>query len=267
MTCTCALITRLSPTAKPSMTCKRGAVLFHSAQQSHGWISSGMQLGWAEPAHELNSGAALFHRYLNTSKQKQQQPTLDSSMNFFQPQSCSFLQKRCSVSEYLDLRGSWFTTAIVNCGKTAGSSIQQNQQHGGQEASQRVAVNRDRELWRRWWHKPAANMVGREGRGRGTLRSKKASSSSGSSDGDGNSACQSQQPASCNHTLLLRRSGSPGGSTQPLAKRSRHWLGQQQHIANIANRCSDLTSFKSAPAQSGSTPAAACRSRPHTETG
>ena len=24
--------------------------------------------------------------------------TLDSSMNFFQPQSCSFLQKRCRVS-------------------------------------------------------------------------------------------------------------------------------------------------------------------------
>lgn len=41
--------------------------------------------------------------------------TFDSSMNFFHPQSCSFLQKRCSVSLYLDFRGSWFTTAIVNC--------------------------------------------------------------------------------------------------------------------------------------------------------
>eukprot|EP00983_Pelagomonas_calceolata_P068820 1150099-Pelagomonas_calceolata.AAC.8 len=40
--------------------------------------------------------------------------TLDSSMNFFQPQSCSFLQKRCSVSAHAGARGhegarqSWF---------------------------------------------------------------------------------------------------------------------------------------------------------------
>ena len=43
--------------------------------------------------------------------------TLDSSMNFFHPQSCSFLQKRCRVSEYLLFFGSLFTTAIVNCAK------------------------------------------------------------------------------------------------------------------------------------------------------
>lgn len=79
--------------------------------------------------------------------------TLDSSMNFFQPQSCSFLQNRCKVSvatgegrlgqglqgapavhgrggsgrgasrrlahspEYFDFFGSLFTTAMVNCAK------------------------------------------------------------------------------------------------------------------------------------------------------
>ena len=43
--------------------------------------------------------------------------TFPSSMNFFHPQSCSFLQKRCSVSEYLLRLGSRFTTAIVNCAK------------------------------------------------------------------------------------------------------------------------------------------------------
>jgi hypothetical protein len=81
--------------------------------------------------------------------------TFDSSINFFQPQSCSFLQKRCSVSagsstssvqlrssaadrigllsaglagvpvllipraapEYLLFFGSLLTTAIVNCAK------------------------------------------------------------------------------------------------------------------------------------------------------
>mmetsp|Transcript_10448 Transcript_10448/g.28560 ORF Transcript_10448/g.28560 Transcript_10448/m.28560 type:complete len:216 (-) Transcript_10448:528-1175(-) len=62
MTCTCALMTRVSATVKPSST-------------------------------------------------------LDSSMNFFQPQSCSFLQKRCSVSEYLDFLGSLLTTAMVNWAK------------------------------------------------------------------------------------------------------------------------------------------------------
>mmetsp|Transcript_23473 Transcript_23473/g.58159 ORF Transcript_23473/g.58159 Transcript_23473/m.58159 type:complete len:284 (+) Transcript_23473:1497-2348(+) len=43
--------------------------------------------------------------------------TLDSSINFFHPQSCSFLQNRCRVSEYLDFLGSLFTTAMVNCAK------------------------------------------------------------------------------------------------------------------------------------------------------
>ena len=43
-----------------------------------------------------------------------------SSMNFFHPQSCSFLQKRCSVSLYLDFFGSWLTTAMVNCRGGAG---------------------------------------------------------------------------------------------------------------------------------------------------
>ena len=43
--------------------------------------------------------------------------TLLSSMNFFHPQSCSFLQKRCSVSLYLLFLGSLFTTAIVTCAK------------------------------------------------------------------------------------------------------------------------------------------------------
>mmetsp|Transcript_78822 Transcript_78822/g.190949 ORF Transcript_78822/g.190949 Transcript_78822/m.190949 type:complete len:291 (-) Transcript_78822:350-1222(-) len=43
--------------------------------------------------------------------------TFESSMNFFQPQSCSFLQNRWSVSEYLLFFGSLFTTAIVNCAK------------------------------------------------------------------------------------------------------------------------------------------------------
>lgn len=43
--------------------------------------------------------------------------TLLNSMNFFQPQSCSFLQKRCNVSLYLLFLGSLFTTAMVNCAK------------------------------------------------------------------------------------------------------------------------------------------------------
>ena len=43
--------------------------------------------------------------------------TLLNSMNFFQPQSCSFLQKRCSVSEYLLFFGSLLTTAMVNWAK------------------------------------------------------------------------------------------------------------------------------------------------------
>lgn len=71
--------------------------------------------------------------------------TFESSINFFQPQSCSFFQNRCSVSaeicncvnknmqrffkihckrpnvvyppEYLDFLGSLFTTAIVNWAK------------------------------------------------------------------------------------------------------------------------------------------------------
>ena len=43
--------------------------------------------------------------------------TLLSSMNFFHPQSCSFLQNLCSVSLYLDFFGSLFTTAMVNCAK------------------------------------------------------------------------------------------------------------------------------------------------------
>ena len=43
--------------------------------------------------------------------------TFESSMNFFHPQSCSFLQNRCRVSEYLDFFGSLFTTAMVNCAK------------------------------------------------------------------------------------------------------------------------------------------------------
>ena len=70
MTCTCALITRVSDTVKPSST-------------------------------------------------------LESSMNFFQPQSCSFLQKRWRVSEYLLFLGSLFTTAMVNCAKwlQPGSSL------------------------------------------------------------------------------------------------------------------------------------------------
>ena len=43
--------------------------------------------------------------------------TLPSSINFFHPQSCSFLQNRCKVSEYFDFFGSLFTTAMVNCAK------------------------------------------------------------------------------------------------------------------------------------------------------
>mmetsp|Transcript_8792 Transcript_8792/g.22636 ORF Transcript_8792/g.22636 Transcript_8792/m.22636 type:complete len:218 (-) Transcript_8792:923-1576(-) len=51
--------------------------------------------------------------------------TFDSSMNFFHPQSCSFLQNRWRVSEYLDFLGSLFTTAMVNCAKwdQPGSSL------------------------------------------------------------------------------------------------------------------------------------------------
>ena len=51
--------------------------------------------------------------------------SLSRDMNFFHPQSCSFLLKRCSVSEYLDFLGSRFTTAIVNCAKCVqpGSSL------------------------------------------------------------------------------------------------------------------------------------------------
>ena len=43
--------------------------------------------------------------------------TLLSSIDFFHPQSCSFLQNLCSVSLYLDFFGSLFTTAMVNCAK------------------------------------------------------------------------------------------------------------------------------------------------------
>jgi hypothetical protein len=46
-------------------------------------------------AHRMTWTCALMTRVLLTVKPSS---TLLSSMNFFQPQSCSFLQKRCSVS-------------------------------------------------------------------------------------------------------------------------------------------------------------------------
>ena len=49
---------------------------------------------------------ALMTRVLLTVKPSS---TLLSSMNFFQPQSCSFLQKRCSVSA----RGGQISTRVL----------------------------------------------------------------------------------------------------------------------------------------------------------
>ena len=157
MTCTCALITRLSPTVKPSMTCKdrqqQGRMCaFHILSQAgqqqhrpaslHGLAHSsrwpGCTVGQfvrphgqqqrqqhttpvAAPA-TTNNGHASAYQYTSAARTKaspQPPRTFDSSMNFFHPQSCSFLQKRCSVSLYLDFRGSWFTTAMVNCRETA----------------------------------------------------------------------------------------------------------------------------------------------------
>jgi hypothetical protein len=47
------------------------------------------------PTHRMTWTCALMTRVSDTVNPSS---TLDSSMNFFHPQSCSFLQKRCSVS-------------------------------------------------------------------------------------------------------------------------------------------------------------------------
>ena len=92
-----------------------------------------MDCAWT---HRMTCTCALMTSVSDTVKPSK---TLESSMNFFHPQSCSFLQNRCRVSaerfrnvdqhwhgflgifwgvpEYLDFLGSLLTTAMVNCAK------------------------------------------------------------------------------------------------------------------------------------------------------
>ena len=122
------------------------AVLCCSAHHAaYAWAGDGQSVRHSlhPEAHLMTWTWALITSVLLTVKPSS---TLLSSMNFFQPQSCSFLQKRCRVSaeqpdqslsckctstakglrpfkllllspEYLDFFGSLLTTAMVNCEK------------------------------------------------------------------------------------------------------------------------------------------------------